>query len=66
MSSNQNDWVFWLTAAAGLAAALAGNAALCGALSGVYDRYQARIVWLVPLCGLAALLSGALYSLHLY
>jgi len=24
------------------------------------------LVWLVPLCGLAALLSGALYSLHLY
>ena len=48
----RNVWVFWIIAAAGLVAALVGNAALCGALSGVYDRYQARLVWLVPLFAL--------------
>jgi hypothetical protein len=30
----------------GLAAALAGNAAMAGALSDVHDRYQSRLVWL--------------------
>lgn len=31
------------------------NAAICGALSGVFTRYQARVVWLVPLsAGLVA------------
>jgi hypothetical protein len=29
--------------------ALVCNAALCGNLSGVFDRYQARLVWLLPL-----------------
>jgi hypothetical protein len=24
------------------------NGMICGALSGPYDRYQARVVWLVP------------------
>jgi hypothetical protein len=28
------------------------NAAVCGVLSGVFDRYQARVVWLVPLLAL--------------
>ena len=36
-------------ATAGLSGALVGNAALCGALSRVSDRYQARIVSLIPL-----------------
>lgn len=31
------------------------NAAICGILSGPHDRYQARIVWLVPLFGFALL-----------
>jgi hypothetical protein len=35
--------------------AVLGNAAICGILSNPTDRYQARIVWLVPL-GVAALL----------
>jgi hypothetical protein len=26
------------------------NAAVCGALAGVYDRYQSRVAWLIPLC----------------
>jgi hypothetical protein len=29
--------------------ALVCNAALCGNLSGVFDRYQALLVWLLPL-----------------
>jgi hypothetical protein len=33
--------------------ALLGNAAVCGAVAGPNDRYQARLVWLAPLvCGL--------------
>lgn len=26
------------------------NAAICASLSGVYDRYQSRVVWLMPFC----------------
>jgi hypothetical protein len=26
------------------------NAAVCGALAGVYDRYQSRVAWIMPLC----------------
>jgi hypothetical protein len=26
------------------------NAAICASLSGVYDRYQGRVVWLMPFC----------------
>jgi hypothetical protein len=29
------------------------NAAICGALAGVYDRYQARVAWLIPFCLIA-------------
>jgi hypothetical protein len=32
--------------------ALAGvvaNAAICGAMSSLHDRYQARVIWLLPL-----------------
>ncbi|MFN4023772.1 MAG: hypothetical protein ACK4MQ_02975 [Hyphomonas sp.] len=31
------------------------NAAICGMLSGVHDRYQARLVWVLPLMLLAVL-----------
>ncbi|MDZ5650654.1 hypothetical protein [Nitrospirillum sp. BR 11828] len=34
-------------------AALAGNALICGALSNPHDRYQNRLVWLVPVFALA-------------
>jgi hypothetical protein len=44
-----STWTFWIVAAGGLLIVLIGNAALCGALSGVNDRYQARLIWLVPL-----------------
>lgn len=33
-------------------AGLAGNAVICAVFSGVADRYQARVVWLVPLFAL--------------
>ncbi|MCX8135286.1 MAG: hypothetical protein N3D18_15155 [Roseococcus sp.] len=32
-----------------VAVGVVANAFVCGALSGVYDRYQARITWLLPL-----------------
>ncbi|MFP4273499.1 MAG: acyltransferase family protein [Paracoccaceae bacterium] len=31
------------------------NAAICGILASPYDRFQARIIWLIPLAGLALL-----------
>jgi hypothetical protein len=34
------------------------NAAVCGMLSGAQDRYQARVVWLVPLLALIAASHG--------
>lgn len=33
------------------------NAAVCGALSGVFPRYQARVIWLAPLMACAAALA---------
>ena len=59
-ASAQNAWTFWLVAAGGLLIVIVGNAALCGALSGVNDRYQARIIWLVPL--FAALVGARMYA----
>jgi hypothetical protein len=32
-----------------LAVGLVANAVVCGALAGVFDRYQGRVVWLAPL-----------------
>jgi hypothetical protein len=29
------------------------NAAVCGSMAGVYDRYQSRVAWLIPFCLLA-------------
>jgi hypothetical protein len=36
-------------------ATILGNAAICGALSGPADRYQSRVLWLLPLIGMLAL-----------
>jgi hypothetical protein len=36
------------------------NALLCGALSGAYDRYQARVEWLIPFCAMIEGLTWAL------
>lgn len=42
--------------AVGVAAALVTNAVVAGALSDVHDRYQSRVVWLVPMVVLLTLL----------
>jgi len=42
----------WRAAIVAILATLVVNAALCGMLSGVNDRYQARIVWLLPAAAL--------------
>jgi hypothetical protein len=39
---------------------LLANAAICGALSGVTDRYQARVAWLLP--ALAFAIAARLWS----
>jgi hypothetical protein len=38
---------------------LIANAAICGALSGVYARYQMRIAWLLPLMAVLAWLEAS-------
>ena len=44
-----------LLAAAGLiGAAVVANAAICGVLSGPFARYEARLIWLVPMLALLA------------
>jgi len=35
------------------------NALVCGALSTPYDRYQARVVWLLPLLAFMVSFAGA-------
>ena len=35
------------------------NALICGGLSGVYDRYQSRVEWLIPFCALIGLVQWA-------
>lgn len=42
---------------AGVVAALVANAALTGVASGVLDRYQARVAWLLVLCCAASLFA---------
>jgi hypothetical protein len=42
---------------------LVANAGICGALSGVNDRYQARLIWLVPLL-LAGFAAARVSILH--
>ncbi|HLI65845.1 MAG TPA: hypothetical protein VKU90_05720 [Caulobacteraceae bacterium] len=37
---------------------LMANALICGALSGLYERYQIRVAWLAPFVALVALASG--------
>lgn len=46
------EWGTLVVAVAGLA----GNAAICGILSGVSDRYQARVAWTIPLLAMLILL----------
>lgn len=39
------NWFFY-----SVVAYLLFNAAVCATFAGVYDRYQARVAWLIPLC----------------
>ena len=43
--------------AAPVLAGIVLNAAICGVLSGPFDRYQARVIWLLPLLAGAVLLA---------
>ena len=62
-------WLWWRAHAAGdarrlglllcLLVGVAGNALASGALSGVHARYQARVVWLLPLAVLVLARSPA-------
>lgn len=38
------------------AACVLGDALVCSALSGVFDRYQARVIWLLPMAALLCLI----------
>jgi hypothetical protein len=48
------DWRIWAFVAF-VFVAFIGNAVLCAAVSGVADRYQARMSWLIPLAALLLL-----------
>lgn len=41
------------------------NGAICGAISGVFDRYQGRVAWLIPLFALAILMEHRSQARHL-
>ena len=47
--------LFLVSSALGLFGGLSVNAAICGVFSGVNDRYQARLIWLVPMLAMLAL-----------
>ena len=44
-----NDFFYWATAF------LFISAAVCATFSGVYDRYQSRVAWILPFCAVAYL-----------
>lgn len=48
------SWLFFLVAATGIGA----NALAVGALSEVHDRYQNRIIWLIPVIAMGLALSA--------
>jgi len=50
------DWRIWVFPAFVFVAYI-GNAMLCAAASGVFDRYQARMSWLIPLAALLLILE---------
>jgi hypothetical protein len=49
-----------LAAAALIGAALVINAAVCGVLSGPFARYEARMIWLVPMAAVLGLIAAPL------
>lgn len=52
-SQSPDDIRFWLLAGA-IIAGVAVNAIVCGAISGPYARYQARVAWLIPMLAILA------------
>ena len=38
-------------------ASIVANSIICGALAGPYERYQARVIWLVPFTALVVLVA---------
>jgi hypothetical protein len=51
-----------VTSGIALLGVLLANAGICGILSGVYDRYQARLIWLVPTLAILVLCRLGLRS----
>jgi len=47
VKSRDKKWNQFLYAAIGF---LFINAAVCATFAGVYDRYQSRVAWIIPLC----------------
>jgi len=53
---NRTQPVFWLSV--GVIGGFIINALICGALSTPHDRYQARVIWLIPL------IAFYIYAMH--
>lgn len=51
---NHKTSPIWLFSAVGIG--ISANALICGSLSGVYDRFEARVIWLVPLAAIVVFL----------
>jgi len=56
--SVEEDWRRLRSMTALVAGGLLANAAICGILASPYDRFQARVIWLLPLFAIAHLLSA--------
>lgn len=54
-SAGDRERLVLLGLSVGLVLVLAGNAVVCASLSGAFDRYQARVIWLLPLWGMLVL-----------
>jgi hypothetical protein len=59
-------WMFWRFGVLGgeartmlllVTAGILGNAAICAVFSGVADRYQARVIWVLPMVSLTLMLG---------
>lgn len=52
-AQSADDLRFWMLVGA-IAAGVVLNAIVCGAISGPYARYQARVAWLIPMLAILA------------
>lgn len=55
----RNRWIDLLTFNVIVAAGIAANTFVCAAGSGVFDRYQTRVTWLIPFAAIVFLLRVA-------